>query len=157
MKKIVEIDLIDEDDLYEKYNRKHVSRELINYIIEIVTNIDDKHKIKVIVNNKTNIDTIPLIKAGLKKEYKNSIKKYHTNNKTQIIFLLIGILLIFITTILHDLVFKEIFLIVGWVFIWEMTELELFSDSDNKIRRKALKRLMNSEIIETQTEIDTNN
>ena len=34
MKKIIEIDIMDTNDLYETFNRKKVSHELINYIIE---------------------------------------------------------------------------------------------------------------------------
>jgi hypothetical protein len=33
MEKIIEIDLLDTDSFFETYNRKKVSRELINYLI----------------------------------------------------------------------------------------------------------------------------
>ena len=33
MERVIEIDLFNKDDLYEKYNKKNVSRDLINYII----------------------------------------------------------------------------------------------------------------------------
>ena len=45
-------------------------------------------------------------------------------------------------------IFKEIILIGGWVLIWEMIELEIFSDVKEKRKRIILKKILNSEFIE---------
>lgn len=43
---------------------------------------------------------------------------------------------------------KEILLISGWVPIWEMVKIELFPDVQGRIKRKYIKKLLKSDIIE---------
>ena len=88
-----------------------------------------------------------LIKEGLEKEYRRSLDEYHNNNVKQIILLFLGI--IFISTLIKDeFIWKEILLISGWVPIWKMIEVELFSDVAGRKKRKTIKKLLNREIIE---------
>ena len=148
MEKVIEIDLICNDDLYEKYNRKIVSNDLVNYIITSAYNTKKKDKIKIIINNSIGISSVSLIKEGLKKEYEKSYLIYYKNNIVQIIYLLIGIIALFVSSIMDGNIFKEIILIGGWVLIWEMIELEIFSDVKEKRKRIILKKILNSEFIE---------
>lgn len=139
MEKVIEIDLTCNDDLYEKYNRKIVSNDLVNYIITSA-NTKKKDKIKIIINNSIGISSVSLIKEGLKKEYEKSYLIYYKNNIVQIIYLLIGIIALFVSSIMDGNIFKEIILIGGWVLIWEMIELEIFSDVKEKRKRIILKK-----------------
>ena len=148
MEKVIEIDMICNDDLYEKYNRKIVSNDLVNYIITSAYNTKKKDKIKIIINNSIGISSVSLIKEGLKKEYEKSYLIYYKNNIVQIIYLLIGIIALFVSSIMDGNIFKEIILIGGWVLIWEMIELEIFSDVKEKRKRIILKKILNSEFIE---------
>lgn len=148
MEKVIEIDLTCNDDLYEKYNRKIVSNDLVNYIITSAYNTKKKDKIKIIINNSIGISSVSLIKEGLKKEYEKSYLIYYKNNIVQIIYLLIGIIALFVSSIMDGNIFKEIILIGGWVLIWEMIELEIFSDVKEKRKRIILKKILNSEFIE---------
>ena len=148
MEKVIEIDLTCNDDLYEKYNRKIVSNDVVNYIITSAYNTKKKDKIKIIINNSIGISSVSLIKEGLKKEYEKSYLIYYKNNIVQIIYLLIGIIALFVSSIMDGNIFKEIILIGGWVLIWEMIELEIFSDVKEKRKRIILKKILNSEFIE---------
>lgn len=153
MDKIVEVDLQSMDDLTEKYNNKVVSRDLINYIIEQAFFIKRKDNIKIIINNSVNMDSKIelLIKDGLNKEYQKTIKRHYFYNIIQLLFLIFGILFLFISTLINEPeVFKEIMLIGGWVLIWEMIDIELFSDSERMRRQSVLKKLLKSEIIENK-------
>lgn len=148
MEKVIDVDLESENDLYEKYNKNIVSEELINYIIKNSIHIDNETKIKIVINTKIKgIDIVSLIKEGLIFEYQKSIKEHERNNIIQILYLILGIFAIFLSTIINETIFKEIILIGGWVLIWTMVEMELFQDNKNKLKRHILKRLIASEII----------
>lgn len=149
MKKIIEVDLIDEDSLFEKFNKRQVSNELIDYIIKEVGILKQNDVITIIINNYLNIsDTKILIKNKISDEYSQTILKYQHNIYIQLIYLIIGILSLVLSSLIKENIFKELILISGWVLIWSMIEIEIFSDTELKRKRKILKQLLNSEIIE---------
>lgn len=152
MEKRIEIDLLELDDLLERYNRKKVSHNLIEYIIKETPNFKKNDNLKIIINTKIkNIDCVSLIKEGLKEEYHNSLKKHFYNDIIQIIYLIIGIATLFVYTLIKESIAKELVLISGWVFIWSVVELELFSDSEGRRKRRILNQLLNSEIEVNET------
>lgn len=150
MKKIIEIDVIDQDDLLDKYNRRVVSKNLIEYLIQVVPYFTREDKIQVIVHNKIKEvpECVPLIVKGFREEYEKNVLEKYRNNVIQLVYFILGILILFFSTLIKSTVLKEIALIGGWVFIWEMIHLELFSDMTGRKRRKILKKLLNSEIVE---------
>ena len=151
MEKIIEIDIKSKYDLLEKYNHNKVCEELIDYIIKQVTKIKKRDIVKIFINKKCDFDenTIELIKEGLKAEYKNSMKEHHENNKKQVFFFVMGIVCIFLSTLIKDGgMWKEIVLISGWVPLWEVIDVELFSDYEGRKKRKIITKLLNSEMIE---------
>ncbi len=157
MEKIIEIDLINKDDLVEKYNKKNVSTKLINYIIKEAIFAKSYEKIQIIINKNCNIedDAIQMIKKGLQEEYDRSIEKRNINNMKQLWLLALGIILLFLSTLIkQNNIWKEILLISGWVPIWEMVEVELFPDVEGRKKRKNIKKLLKSEMIERNVEIE---
>lgn len=139
------IDISSIDDVYEKYNKNEISKELINYIIEKCYN---EKNIKIIINNKLDINIKPLIYKGLENEYNRIYLKYKKNNKIQIIYLILGIIILGISSIISENVISEVILVTGWVFIWSVVELEIFTDTTGRKKRKIIKRILKSEIIE---------
>lgn len=150
MEKIIEIDLFEEKDLLEKYNRKKVSKKLIDYIIESASYFEKKDSIKIIINNHIigNELCIDLITEGLTNEYNKSLKNHFHTNIIQIIYLIMGFIILFLSTLIDAEVFREVVLIGGWVLIWAMIELEIFSDMEGRKRRRLLKKLINSEMVQ---------
>lgn len=148
--KVIEIDITNKEDLYEKYNKKVVSKDLINYMVESIPHFKKSDKLKIVINNSTNekINCTKLIKDGLNNEYNKSLLKYHKTNIVQLIYLIIGIIALILSTLVNVTIFKEIILIGAWVLIWEMIELELFSDTQEKKKRIILKKLLDSEFEE---------
>lgn len=156
MDKIIEININDKDDIFDKYNDKNISKEFIEYIINKTKQIELNKNIKFICIKKCDIEKniVELIRKELEEEYKISLKERNKNNIKQIIFLLMGIIFIILSTNIEDKsIWKEISLITGWVHIWEMIELEMFSDMDGRIKRKTIKRILNSEMIETEKNV----
>ena len=148
MEKIIQIDLYDEETLYERYNRNMVSRKLIDYIIEQAMFIGEYDTVKVLINNECKIDKnyIEMIKDGLRIEYKKKLRNRYYNNIKQLVLLLIGTLFLFMTVIIKDnFVFREVVLIIGWVPIWAAIEIELFTDAVERRKRKIIKKLLKSD------------
>ncbi len=149
MKKIINVDLKNNEDLYEKYNSNKVSRDLINYLIENTYSCSAKDKIMIVINNYINSkDCVTLIKNGFEDELLRYLKRYYYSNFSQIVYFILGIIILFIATYLGDTsVIHEILLISGWVLIWEMVEIELFADLDNRRRRRMLQKLKKAEFV----------
>lgn len=149
--KIIEIDIDNEENLYDKYNKNKVSQDLINYLVDSVYTINLEEKIKVIINNKLkNKKSIPLITEGLKREYNKCVLHYKHNSKVQITYFLLGILILFISTLINIAVLKEVILISGWMLIWTMLEIEISTDIKILRKRKVLKKLISCEMEEIE-------
>ena len=155
MDNIIEIDINEKYDFLDKYNEKNISSEFIEYIIKQALLVKSNEKIKVVINNKCDIEDncTEYIKNGLKREYNKILEEYHNNTVKQLIFLVLGMLFIFLSTLIKDgAIWQEVLLIIGWVPIWEMIEVELFSDVDCRKRRKIVRKLLNSEFVEKDVE-----
>ena len=152
MENIVEInvDLLDKYDLVEKYNKSVVSRNLIDYIIEQAMEYKPSSDFKIIVSKKAQIDhdSTKLIREGLTKEFEKA-KTFHRNeNYKQILYLVIGILLIFLATRFSNPIVIEILSVSAWVPLWEAVDLALFSEADEVAQITMLRNLINGEITE---------
>lgn len=151
MEKNIKIDLNDKYDFVDKYNEEKVSNEILEYIIKQTMHLKRNEKVKIIIDKRCNIekDCNNMIKEGIEEEYSKSLRIHHDNNIKQVIFFVLGILFIFLSTLIkEESIWKEILLISGWVPIWEMIEVELFSDMEGRKRRIILRKLLKSEVIE---------
>ena len=149
MKNVIEIDVFDEKEFFEIYNKKLVADSLINYLVDQTPNFKNKETLKIKINSKitSDIDLKKCIVEGLKNKYQESYQNHFRNTIIQLIYLLVGVLIIFASTLIKREVFREVILICGWVLIWATVELEIFSDIEGRKRRKKLKRLIDSEFI----------
>ena len=152
----IEIDLINKEDFVEKYNEKKVSKELIEYIIKQAMYIKERDKIKITLNRKFEAkeDCIKMLKEALKEEYNQSLDIRRRNNEKQVCLLILGIAFLFFSRLMDEgVIWKEILLITGWVPIWEVIEVELFPDMEGRQKRRIIKKILESEIVE-QTKIE---
>lgn len=151
MEKNIEINIINKYDFLEKYNEKKVSEKLIKYIIKQSMLIKKDETIKIIINKKCVIeqDCKKMIKEGLQEEINKSLDAYRRNNIKQIWLFILGITLLFLSSLIReDLIWNEMLIIIAWVPIWKVVEVELFPDMEGRRKRKKIKKLLNSEIIE---------
>ena len=150
MEQKIEIDITNKHYLIDKYNEKKVSHTLIEYIIKQVNDINLYNELKIVINKKCHIDEdcVQLIKEGLKEEYNRSLKKRDDNNIKQLIFFILGVLFIYLSTLMkNDIVWREIILITGWVPIWKMIEVEILPDVVARRKRKVINKILRSEFI----------
>ena len=117
MERVIDIDIKKYEDLVEKYNDSVVSNELIKYILSQAEFINRNETIKVVVDKQfdTDINIEGLIKKTLKDKYLFSFKKSYINDIFQIIFFVLGIICLFLSTIVANEIIKEIILIGGWI------------------------------------------
>jgi len=89
MKKLLKIDIQNEEDIIEKYNSNIVNHNLIEYILKSSMYIRSDEEIEIIIYNKCNtkIDIKENIINELKLEYINTTKEYRRNNILQILLL----------------------------------------------------------------------
>ena len=147
MEKVIDVDIMDLDDFFSKYNKELVSLDLIKFILDNCKEVDED--IVIVLNKKIDKPLEDILRNSLKTEYNLMIKEHFNNNKMQVIYFLVGIIMLVISRILNDrALLEELFLIGGWVLIWQTVEIEFFRDIDNKRKRKLLKKLINSKIIE---------
>lgn len=150
MEKIIKVELKEDDDFYERYDSDNVNHNLIEYLIKKFNYTNKNYNIKILIKNKCNlkVDIEEKIIDGLIKEYENAVNICHRNNITQGMLLFFGIIFLFLSTLVNDeFIWKEILLIIGWVPIWEMVDLELFNDFRGNRRKSVIKRIINSEFI----------
>lgn len=145
--KQIYIDLNNEYDILERYNRNNISEELINYIVKQASFIK-KTKIQIIIKNKTNIKVADKLKDAFNKEYKESLESQRYNNIRQVVLILVGIIFLLLSMTIKESVLKEVLLIGSWVPIWEAFDSELFQDFRERRKRNILKKLMSADIIE---------
>ena len=148
MEKIITIDIQKEEDLIEKYDDSIVNHNLIEYILKKTLFINKNDNIKFVINNKcdTEIFIREKIIDGLKLEYNNLIIEQRRNNFIQILLLFMGITFLFLSTFIDEgFIWKEILVIIGWVPIWEMIDIELFKEIKNRRTKKIIEKLIKSE------------
>lgn len=150
MERIIEIDLKSKEDLFDRYNKNKVSKELIEYILSEITTYNKNDTYKIIINNsiKGQKEINSLIKEGLIREYNKNIDKYDQNNIRQLIFFIMGIIALFISILTDSVILKELADVGVWVLFWYIIEVELFEDKENRKKRNIIKKLLDSEFIE---------
>lgn len=149
MEKIIELNIKNIDDIIDKFNNKQISDDCLNYLIKSCLFIKKNEEIKIIIDNVNINEVEELIINSVKEEYNRSLKMISINNYIQIICFLIGIFFLLLSTLINEkYIFNELLLIVGWVPIWKVIEIELFNDSEERRKRKILKKLMKCTIID---------
>lgn len=148
MEKIVTIDIQNEEDLVGIYDSNIANYNLIDYILKKTLYTNKNDKITFIIHNKCNT-TLPIkdiIINGLYLEYEHLIKEYKKNTLLQIALLFLGLFFLFLSTILvKESIWHEFLVIAGWVPLWEMIDIELFSDSKNRRKKHIIEKLLKSE------------
>lgn len=154
MKNIININVLlnEEDDMYHKYNKETLNPELGKYMYDECLGYSLKNEI--IINIKANFDMdkelknklVSLIRSNYGLEVREQlIYSKYTNIKT-IIFFTIGILFLIINQVLNANFISEVFLIIGWLGIWDTLEQICFVDTKKRVKIKRLKKLTKAKI-----------
>lgn len=150
MEKILEIDLDSTEDLFECYNKKKVSRDLIQYMVDAMPRLKKNDTLKVVVNNriKGNVKCAELIKKAIDDACARNDFRFHLTNMKQIWFLILGVIALLVASIVDWEILKEIVIIGAWVLLWDVVEMEIVDDINNRKKKRILKKILSSEFIE---------
>jgi hypothetical protein len=150
LEKILEIDLDSTEDLFECYNKKKVSRDLIQYMVDAMPRLKKNDTLKVVINNriKGNVKCAELIKKAIDDACARNDFRFHLTNMKQIWFLILGVIALLVASIVDWEILKEIVIIGAWVLLWDVVEMEIVDDINNRKKKRILKKILSSEFIE---------
>ena len=145
---VISVFINDREDIYNKYNENKLSNELGGYIYNQSLPFKLDKNVKIDIKTKFEIDDVEKEKIKkLIKEYfdlgiKETLVYYKFNNIKNIILSVLGILLIIASRFSsNNYLISEVFLIVGWVAIWEVFDNILLVETKKRFKLKRLKKL----------------
>lgn len=152
----IDIIIKDKDDIYNKFNSNKLSSELGNYIYNQSLGCKLKDEIKINVKtaneltSKEKNDIVDMIREYFGLGIQETLIYYKYNNLKKIILFILGILLIYVShfiSIINEFLISEVFLIIGWVAIWEVIENILFVETKKQFKLERLKKLVKCKIV----------
>ncbi|MGM9881447.1 MAG: hypothetical protein ACI31S_01220 [Bacilli bacterium] len=151
--KHISISINGKEDLSEKYNSSVLSNEINSYILNECLPVRKNEKIVIDIlssnelEEEDKLEIEKLIKNNYKnlRDEKNIIKEYQY--KQSIVITIIGIIFIVMSNILkNESILSELFLIAGWVSLWEVIYKVLFGRVKDKIEIERYKKLSKCKI-----------
>ena len=149
----VEIFIDEKNDYVSNYNTKMLNPELKSYVLEELrgSNLKKGIKIQIVGNYFDSEEKKQEFLKLFKNEFSLSIKDMSMYLKYSLIASLLlgllGIIFIILSNVINASVFKEIFLIMGWLGIWESTANIIFNESKNYLIIKRYERIRKAKII----------
>ena len=149
----VEIYIDEKQDYVSNYNTKMLNPELKNYVLEELRGSNLKKGIKIeIVGNyfdseEKKQEFLKLFKNEFSLSIKDMTMYLRYSLMASLLLGLLGIIFIVISNVITSSVFKEIFLIMGWLGIWESTANIIFNESKNYLIMKRYERIRKAKII----------
>lgn len=143
---MINIDINTFKELENSFNKKHINRDLAEYIMECAKLMPRGGKIELKINGNLSQSEQDKAINLIHGYYKEKLKQYHKYDDYVRIFLLIlGIVFIIISEHLID-VLSELFLIAGWVVVWEIIYDLIFTGFKRKKIKTTYKKLSMCEI-----------
>ena len=142
----IEINITDENELLNIYNKNIISETLDNYLITSLEHRSLKENITINITGTENENIKNIITNYYKEKYLYFKKIDTLDNYIRLVLFLIGVLSIFISKQFTNIV-SEVFLIAGWVIIWEIIYDVLFSEIKRKRKARIYKTLAKAKII----------
>lgn len=149
----VEIFIDEKKDFVSNYNTNMLNPELKNYVLEELrgSNLKKGIKIQIVGDYFDSEEKKQEFLKLFKNEFSLSIKDMTMYLKYSLIASLLlgllGIIFIILSNVITASVFKEIFLIMGWLGVWESTANIIFNESKNYLIIKRYERIRKAKII----------
>lgn len=153
--KTIDVNINEYTDVLEKFDNDKLSRELADFIYEQYKSFSPKEKanIKIITNKPLAEDEKHNLAEMIHAYFGLEVQKMLIISKSHVYFhwflVLLGIVLIGIANLelVASLnVFKELFLITGWVVISEVIYDVVFEKFKDKIKLKRYKKLASAKV-----------
>jgi len=160
-KAIIKVLMNDKEKFYNQYDpRRHtINNSIMEYITEEAYNIPFKYDITIefycddlTEEEKDLVRKMVRDYYGVKIINKRSVIKISTIKSLCLI--LLGALMIAYSALnntFFNYIYLEIVYVIGWVLIWEGTEILLLSNNEDKVEKKNYKQLYNADILFSDT------
>ena len=156
-KKINAIELVinDKEEFCNSFNNKKLSSDLGNYIYNeaLIFNRNESFQINIktkfdLAKNEKN-EMVDMIREYFGLRIRETINYYKFNRLKKLLLFLLGIILITIShfvSVNNEFLISEVFLIIGWVAIWEVFDNILLVETKKKFKLNRYKKLVNCKI-----------
>jgi len=153
--KNIDIYVIETEELKEEFNKNKISNNLAKYLINECRGIHYNSNININIYTKEELskeeqeEITLMIKNHFITLIKESIITAKVSMIREFILTILGIVLILISSVISkytEILLPELFLIAGWVAIWEVVYNILFTNSKNKIEKRRYKKLFKANI-----------
>ncbi len=142
----IEINLKNENDAINTFNENKISESLDNYLMNYLEHMPLKNKLTLTITGTNNNNLSIIIKKYYEEKYFYLHKLDIYDNYIRGILSIIGFIAILLSKKFTNIL-SEIFLIAGWVVIWEIIYDILFNEIRRKRKAKIYKTLANATII----------
>lgn len=142
----IEINVNNERDILNTYNKNIISESLDNYLLSSLEHKPLKDKLTISIIGSTNADIKNIIKNFYQERYLYLKKIDNIDNYIRLILFIIGVVAILLSEQFSNVI-SEIFLISGWVVIWEIIYDVLFNEIKRKRKARIYKALANAIIV----------
>ncbi len=156
-KNINEINIIvkDKEDLYNNFNCYKLSSELGNYIYNQSLGYPINEEIRINIKTDSSLtdkeknDIVDMIREYFGLSIKETLIYYKYNNFKKTLLFILGVILICLSHfigILNDFLISEVFLIIGWVAVWEVFDNILLVETKKKFKLERFRKLVKCKI-----------
>jgi len=163
IKNMIEVFITDKQVFYNEFNSLRLSNSLGDYIYNEA--LIFKKNVDFQINIKTNFsltkqeknEIVDMIREYFGLLIKRTINYYKFNRLKKFLTFLLGIFLIAISqfvSINNIFLVSEIFLIIGWVAIWEVFDNVLFIEIKKKFKLNRYKKLVKCKIYFEEKSVD---
>jgi hypothetical protein len=157
MKKIIEVNLQDKESYLSVFHKNRISKELSDYILDECKATHPRSELEIHISTDFEFskgeqrELVDMIRENYGIDIREAYIFIERSRIKNLLCLLVGILFLFINLLVHIIpIVSEIFLIFGWVLIWEGSYNFLFGEFENKVQIKRLKKLTNCKVHFTQ-------
>ncbi len=152
---IIEIVVKEKDNLYNNFNSNKLSDDLGNYIYSQSLSYKIREEVKINIktefelNEKEKNDLVDMIREYFGLSIKETLIYYKYNNFKKTLLFILGVILICLSHfigILNDFLISEVFLIIGWVAVWEVFDNILLVETKKKFKLERFRKLVKCKI-----------
>lgn len=148
----IDVYLKNKEEFANKFNGQELNKELGDYIFNkaLIHKLNKKQGLKINIKTDFEVDEyeqdkmIDMIRSYYGNLVKVELIYLRTSYIKNIILFLVGIVLLMMSYLFENItkfLLPEIFIIIGWLAIWEMAYGVLFANSKHHLKIKLLKKL----------------
>lgn len=146
---MINIEVKNISDVLNQFDNESITNELDNYIVNKYKSMSLNKKITLNIKGKFTDEEKAMIGRAIHNHYEN-IEKYYIkidrhDNIFRIMFLILGVLLIVLSTYFDGMI-NEFIIIAAWVPIWEAFHDIFFAGVERELKRNMYKNLAHSNI-----------